>query len=239
MVSLLWERLLERMSDFTCSSWIQIISLPMDLKDFQSVEVPPVQYGLLPPTLIAPPMLPTPSVHVPPSPLLEQACPGAHVCQAQCIVHQPRYKTGLFPTFQQPSLPGAPMLSGGHPFVRLSDGQTYRGEWHRGKMHGQGIVNYPPPGGGMYEGEFHDGRRHGQGTRTYPDGSRYTGDWFKGKRHGQATLTYVNGIKHRGEWHEGDMHGQFTRIFPDGRKIEEVWRKGVYRPKASTRPSGW
>ena len=140
--------------------------------------------------------------------------------------------------FQQPSLPGAPMLSGGHPFVRLSDGQTYRGEWHRGKMHGQGILNYPPPGGGMYEGEFHDGRRHGQGTRTYPDGSRYEGEWVNGKKHGQATETDANGIKLSGEWHQGGKHGHFMKKFPDGRKVEEVWRDDVQIPSSTTTPEG-
>ena len=171
----------------------------------------------LAPTQIAVPMQPA-SI-----PLVSgQPCPGAHACHAQCVVHRPRET--VFPLLT--AGPGAPILCGKHPLFIWPGGYTYRGEWRDSKMHGQGILTFPPPDGGVYEGEFRDNLRHGKGKRTYAGGMTYEGEFRKNKKHGRGTF-YGNGVVLAGEWYQDVKHGHFTKASPDGQKVTEVWSNGV------------
>ena len=75
------------------------------------------------------------------------------------------------------------------------DGTFYEGGFHRGMLHGQGVMTSPVsfrwvwdgylkseyrPGIHRYEGGFRAGDYHGQGVRTYKSGKRYEGSWNDG-----------------------------------------------------------
>ena len=51
----------------------------------------------------------------------------------------------------------------GKGYYKHSDGQSYIGEWHHGKMHGFGRLYYASEKM-RYEGEFKEGLFHGNGV---------------------------------------------------------------------------
>ena len=69
----------------------------------------------------------------------------------------------------------------------------YEGEWHNGKMDGEGVLNFT--NGDVYDGEFIRGSAHGQGKfiknqeydkmfEIHP--YNYEGEWVNFKPHGQG-----------------------------------------------------
>jgi hypothetical protein len=69
--------------------------------------------------------------------------------------------------------------------VTLSCGDTYDGEWLRGRRHGQGLYEWAR-GGGRYEGEWQHSYQQGQGLRVYRNGTEYEGEWRLDNREGQG-----------------------------------------------------
>ena len=77
------------------------------------------------------------------------------------------------------------------------NGETYVGEFYKGKFHGQGTATTPNR---KYVGQWKDGKKHGYGTYKFINGDQYVGEWKKGLRHGRGTFTYSNGKIENGIW---------------------------------------
>ena len=66
------------------------------------------------------------------------------------------------------------------------------------------------------KGEFARGKRHGQGTYTYPNGDAYTGRWANDLKNGQGVYTYAQmDVQKEGEWVDGQLQGQSVIQYPD------------------------
>ncbi|CAI9736665.1 Hypothetical predicted protein [Octopus vulgaris] len=66
-------------------------------------------------------------------------------------------------------------------------------------------VTYRAPGSqfngqNLYRGNFVKGKRHGQGTFYYADGSKYKGEWFEDMKHGFAKFTQRTGDVYEGRF---------------------------------------
>lgn len=85
-------------------------------------------------------------------------------------------------------------IEGFGKLIILSDGDTYEGNYVRGKP--QGLGHFFNDDGDHYEGYFVDGMRSGMGTYWYwPESKifKYVGEWKEGEKHGKGTLFYRNG----------------------------------------------
>ncbi len=129
--------------------------------------------------------------------------------------------------------------------VKLPGGDTYKGEWKDGRMHGVGEYNFATGekyigefsngqlsgqgrfyyrNGTVYEGRFANGRRNGSGTMTYPDGSRYEGNWIADKKSGYGKCYYADGRTYRGMFLDGDMTDGFMTV----KNEQGVWENMRY-----------
>ena len=86
-------------------------------------------------------------------------------------------------------------------FFEWPDGRKYKGEWKKGKMHGQGVYSWQD--GRAFDGEYNMDKKQGFGTYSWADGRKYQGQWLNGKQHGQGTYTNSRGEAKVGEWLEG------------------------------------
>jgi len=94
----------------------------------------------------------------------------------------------------------------------FTNGDTYVGEWHNGKMSGEGLYSWVDENGKVfetYEGEFINDRVAGDGIGTFydEDGNiteQYDGAYLSGERSGKGVGTlYVKDVvveKYDGEW---------------------------------------
>ncbi|KAA0186535.1 MORN repeat-containing protein 5 [Fasciolopsis buskii] len=86
-------------------------------------------------------------------------------------------------------------------------GDTYLGDYTKGRIEGQGV--YTLPTGTRYEGGFLDGMFHGEGTLFFNSGSRYVAKWNKGHpEHGR--LIFSDGLEYEECSHYCD---EFDRRF--------------------------
>jgi hypothetical protein len=76
------------------------------------------------------------------------------------------------PTFSSEKPDGdlAMERNGKLPLIKFGSGETYKGGWLSGKLHGRGIYTWPH--GGRYEGDYRDGKKHGLGIQTWASGNR-------------------------------------------------------------------
>lgn len=71
--------------------------------------------------------------------------------------------------------------------------------------------------GNTYKGQFKRGKMHGEGTWTSAGaGSRYAGSFVDGNFHGQGAFTWADGAKYEGEFMDDMFHGRGTKKNPDG-----------------------
>ncbi|KAJ6307022.1 hypothetical protein OIU78_022173 [Salix suchowensis] len=70
-----------------------------------------------------------------------------------------------------------------------SNGDSYEGEFHKGKCNGSGVYNFFV--NGTYEGDWIDGRYDGYGIESWARGSRYRGQYRQGLRHGYGVYRLV------------------------------------------------
>lgn len=81
------------------------------------------------------------------------------------------------------------------------DGRLYLGTFRKGKIDGQGRMEWRTPQGVMvYEGQYLEDLKHGHGKFSWPDGRVYDGEWEFGKRSGQATYVSSRGVVRTGVW---------------------------------------
>jgi len=108
------------------------------------------------------------------------------------------------------------------------NGDTYEGNYERGRRHGKGLYRLVSAGNGaQYDGNYAWNLKHGYGEMMYPDGARYEGYWFEDTRQGQGKYTYVNEDYYEGEWFENHKHGKGVYYHNDsGAKIEGTWEMG-------------
>ena len=89
------------------------------------------------------------------------------------------------------------------------NGDTYEGNYDRGRRHGKGLYRLVSVGNGaQYDGNYAWNLKHGYGEMVYPDGAKYDGYWFEDNRQGQGKYTYINGDYYDGEWYESLKHGR-------------------------------
>ncbi len=114
----------------------------------------------------------------------------------------------------------------GQGVYRHPDGSEYSGEFHNGKMHGQGTYVYAGRGE-KYAGEWRNGVISGQGTYYYRSGNRYEGEWRNGRKHGQGTYLYAGrGDRYVGEFANDQPNGQGTYYYSSGDRYEGEWSNG-------------
>ena len=77
------------------------------------------------------------------------------------------------------------------------NGETYVGEFYKGKFHGQGTATTPNR---KYIGQWKDGNKHGHGIYTFSNGDQYDGEWKNNKYFGKGIYRYANGDQYVGEW---------------------------------------
>jgi len=108
------------------------------------------------------------------------------------------------------------------------NGDTYEGNYDRGRRHGKGLYRLVSAGNGaQYDGNYAWNLKHGFGEMVYPDGARYEGYWFEDNRQGQGKYTYINGDVYEGEWFESRKHGKGSYYHSSsGARIEGQWEMG-------------
>ncbi|CAL8302119.1 unnamed protein product [Lota lota] len=90
----------------------------------------------------------------------------------------------------------------------------YRGQWHRGKRHGKGVIYYNQEETSWYDGYWKGNKREGWGVRRYPSGNVYEGEWRDNVRHGEGTMKWLTlGEHYVGTWSNGFQHGQGTHTW--------------------------
>eukprot|EP00824_Muranothrix_gubernata_P009735 TRINITY_DN22441_c0_g1_i1.p1 TRINITY_DN22441_c0_g1~~TRINITY_DN22441_c0_g1_i1.p1 ORF type:complete len:393 (+),score=76.77 TRINITY_DN22441_c0_g1_i1:41-1180(+) len=130
-----------------------------------------------------------------------------------------------------------PPRDGTARFTDPGTGDTYEGDWKKGKRDGRGKMEYSD--GEIYDGDWRDNKPHGNGCHRYEDGSTYVGEWRRGVRHGHGVYTSQSS-RYDGDWKDDAMHGRGTYVYATGAVYEGDWRankmegRGVFR-----HPSGF
>jgi hypothetical protein len=70
-------------------------------------------------------------------------------------------------------------LPHGYGVKTWPDGKKYKGNWNRGKMHGNGELSLGNVNE-LFSGEFKHGLPWGLGIRKWANGDYYEGEYFKG-----------------------------------------------------------
>ena len=86
------------------------------------------------------------------------------------------------------------MIIAGHGKLLLGDGGYYEGTFVHGEIEGHGYRVFGLTKA-TYSGQFHRGEMHGQGILSYPGGEQYEGSWVEGRKEGmmqQIAATLLN-----------------------------------------------
>lgn len=125
--------------------------------------------------------------------------------------------------------------------VSLADGESWKGEWKNGKLHGKVKQVFPnkdcfegefseglPNGYGkvtsstgklIAEGEWKNGALHGKGIQLLPNGDRYEGNFFDGSLN-DGKLIRSKGEYYEGGWENGMPHGSGIYLYSNGDRYE-------------------
>jgi hypothetical protein len=90
---------------------------------------------------------------------------------------------------------------------------VYKGEFHLGKKHGQGMKTWPR--GDRYSGGFADDYMSGWGiyvwgAKSLYAGDRYEGELMKDRRNGYGVYTWASGDSYAGPWKDDAVAGRAT-----------------------------
>lgn len=90
---------------------------------------------------------------------------------------------------------------------------TYVGEYHNGKLHGEGIQK--SASGCHYQGAFSKGSAHGHGKCTWPEGWFYEGEWVNDARegYGRCGQKEDDGETYEGMWKQDKWHVRTVQEF--------------------------
>lgn len=110
--------------------------------------------------------------------------------------------------------------------LTCNDGNTMKGEWQNGKLHGFACV-VDKKDTVIYEGEFHDGKRHGLGRQVFESGDMYDGGWQVGRLHDRGVYYFTNGDRLYGMWKEGIYDGVGVFHYADGSISRREYRDGL------------
>ncbi|CAL8283720.1 unnamed protein product [Merluccius merluccius] len=110
----------------------------------------------------------------------------------------------------------------------------YRGQWHRGKRQGKGVIYYSRDETSWYDGDWLGNKREGWGVRRYPSGNVYEGEWRDNARHGEGTMKWLTlGEQHAGTWSNGvqvntGTHTWFVERAPGSQYPQSNEYKGAF-----------
>jgi hypothetical protein len=131
------------------------------------------------------------------------------------------FKLSQIPVIQ----PHPPAPKSGRDAYIFRDGVRYSGEFHQGKVHGEGIMIFN--NGTLYRGQFDSGHIHGQGLMLLPDGSKYEGSFHRGKREGHGTSVGCSGNTYIGQFKNDKVHGDgYHEVVDDFRNQNAAWFAG-------------
>ncbi len=95
--------------------------------------------------------------------------------------------------------------------IRVSSGDTYKGEFRDGKPNGRGTFHFLADNqfkGDRYEGELRGGEANSRGVYIHANGNRYEGEFREGKRNGFGSYHVTNGKVMTGFWSENRYIGE-------------------------------
>ncbi|XP_026715074.1 radial spoke head 10 homolog B2-like isoform X2 [Athene cunicularia] len=114
----------------------------------------------------------------------------------------------------------------GEGFAYFEGGNTYKGMFSQGFMHGhgtytwadgvkyEGTVYYDQEHTSWYSGDWVNNVKEGWGMRCYKSGNIYEGQWEKNVRHGKGRMRWLtDNQEYMGQWEYGIQHGYGTHIW--------------------------
>ena len=109
----------------------------------------------------------------------------------------------------------------GHGTLVVASGQTYEGDWVKGKCHGHGTLTNADKTV-TYTGQWRDHMKHGRGEERIDD-ERYVGQFELNERHGTGKVFLVDSGEsvYEGSWKVGERDGYGTSY----RNVEGVHTK--------------
>lgn len=107
---------------------------------------------------------------------------------------------------------------------KYDNGDSYEGEFRRGKCHGKGVRRYSQ--GGRYEGDWVEGFVDGFGVEIFPVGSRFHGQYKEGARNGYGKMSMSSGEWYAGEWLAGRPNGYGVHRNPRGSSYYGEFKSG-------------
>jgi hypothetical protein len=112
------------------------------------------------------------------------------------------------------------------PLKYLAEGETYKGQFFRGKRHGQGEAVTVEGGG--YVGDWDDGEMNGFGRLVMPNGDFYEGEFLAGLKSGKGEYQFGERESvYKGHFVRGLMEGKGVLVAKDGSKYDGNWKNGV------------
>ncbi|KEG11378.1 phosphatidylinositol-4-phosphate 5-kinase [Trypanosoma grayi] len=110
--------------------------------------------------------------------------------------------------------------------VHPSGVKMYEGGWDEDERHGNGTIEWC--NGDTYTGQFYRGKPHGSAGRyVFADGRVYVGGYKHGVRHGFGRLTQRNGEYYEGHFMDGAMTGEGTAWYAGGGRVYKgLWEGG-------------
>ncbi|KAG2385642.1 hypothetical protein C9374_003457 [Naegleria lovaniensis] len=104
-----------------------------------------------------------------------------------------------------------------------SNGNTYSGQFVKGKKHGEGYLEFKD--GSSYKGDFLDDLRCGYGVYQCK-GYHYSGSWEFDKKKGHGVIVYSNGESYEGSFENNLPHGSGKYLFKDKSLYEGEFENG-------------
>jgi len=101
---------------------------------------------------------------------------------------------------------------------------TVIGEWAEGKLNGYGLCKTPYV---LLEGDFKEGNLNGEGYMLLPDSTFYSGGWTNGKKNGNGDIMMSNGDTYMGGWKNDQYNGEGRYNYHTGEVYDGHWKNGL------------